>query len=621
MNPKSCILERPFRLPISAEGRFSRPIANAARSVAERVLGLNSINSVYDHAHNDRAQGSFAERVLRTLNVSFDAAQDDLGRIPRTGPLIVVANHPFGGLDGLVLAALLHRVRPDAKLLVNYLLGCMAEMHEACFFVDPFGGPTAKARNRSVMKSAIRWVDDGGVLGVFPAGEVSHYTLKQGCITDPRWSDTVARMVHRTQACVLPIFFEGRNSRVFQVAGLLHPRFRTAMLARELLRKQGQTIHVHVGRVIPASRLARLCEQPSPSATLTDSDASEITNYLRLRTYILRGRRPPAIGRSAKAPIHELPIVSPQTPNALAREISELPADQCLAASGDLSVYVAAAHEIPSVLQEIGRLRESTFRLVGEGTGREIDLDRFDSHYLHLFVWSVNTRQIVGAYRMGRTDNLLKQFGTAGLYTSTLFKFRPELLSQLGAALELGRSFVIPEYQKDYAPLMLLWKGIGRYVAANPRYRRLFGAVSISDDFHSMTKQLLIAFLHANYSDARLSELVHARNPPKLVRIRDVDERRLSAIVSDIANVEELVEEIESGARRIPVLLRQYLKLNAKILGFNVDPDFGDVVDGLVLADLVTVDRSILNRYLGREGATAFLAFHRGTMSAPTLSA
>ncbi|HMQ17000.1 MAG TPA: GNAT family N-acyltransferase [Phycisphaerae bacterium] len=341
-----------------------------------------------------------------------------------------------------------------------------------------------------------------------------------------------------------------------------------------------------------------------------------MTEYLRVRTYILKGRgdsKTPVAARTNNRVIQSgrpKPIIAALPPSIVCADIEALPAEQCLSASGSLRVLFGNAQQLPNVLREIGRLRESTFRLVGEGTGHEIDLDRFDEHYLHLFVWNAEARHIVGAYRLGQTDVLLKRFGAAGLYTSTLFRCRARLLDQLTPALELGRSFVIPEYQRDYSPLLLLWKGIGRFVALHPRYRRLFGAVSISDEFQTMTKQLLMAFLKVHNFDTELAALVQPRNPPRVQRFRDADERRLATLVSDVADVEELVGEIESNRRNVPVLLRQYLKLNAKLLGFNIDPDFGEVLDGLALVDLTTVAPAILNRYLGKDGAACFLRHH-----------
>lgn len=603
---------RPFEIPRGLLPWTGRPLGDALRRLCERVLAFPSLSAVYASARPP-ADERFCDRVLRSLGVDVRFSTDDLRAIPTCGPLLVVANHPFGALDGLILTSLLQRVRPDVRFLANHLLARIPEMRETCLFVDPFGGPTAAIRNRAAMKSAVRWVAGGGALGVFPAGEVSHFTWASRCITDPPWSDSVARLALRTGATVVPIYFDGQNSRLFQILGLIHPRLRTALLPRELLRLRGKTIRVEVGTPISAQRLAGLASAGANGDAPSRAQTAQVTEYLRLRTYILKGRiegRP-----SAKANVTDraraIEAIVPAVPiDLLTADIAALPADQCLAASGNLRVLVGRADQLPHVLREIGRLRESTFRHVGEGTGRAIDLDRFDDHYLHLFVWNAETRRIIGAYRMGQTDVLLNRFGAAGLYTNTLFRYQARLLDQLDPALELGRSFVIPESQRDYAPLLLLWKGVGRFVALNPRYRRLFGAVSISDEFQSMTRQLLMVFLKAHRPEGHLDELVSPRTPPRVRRFPHADHSRLATLVSDMANVEELVGEIESNRRSVPVLLRQYLKLNAKLLGLNIDPDFGDVLDGLVLVDLATVAPTILNRYLGPEGTARFLAAH-----------
>ncbi len=606
---------RPFELPRTPFARFLGPFGGVAARVCERALALTQLNAVYERTQR-AGDAPFSTRVLHELGVQLQVCDAELNSIPRHGPLVVVANHPFGGLDGLVLLELLQRIRDDARLLANYLLARLPEMNSACLFVDPFGGSSAAIRNRAAMKAAVRWVAQGGALGVFPAGEVAHFTLNRGCVTDPAWSDSIARLALHARATVVPLYFHGRNSRLFQALGMIHPRLRTAMLPRELLRLQGQRVRVEIGTPITPARLERISRNQATDGGSRKQEAAQVTEYLRLRTYILKGRLTPRVSSatSSAAPRAStrvpLPIVPPVPAGTLAAEVAALPADQCLATSGGLRVYFGSAAQLPNTLREIGRLREATFRLVGEGTGREIDLDRFDEHYLHLFVWHADASRVIGAYRMGQTDLLLARFGPAGLYTSTLFRFQPRLLQQIDPALELGRSFVIPEYQRDYASLSLLWKGIGRFVVRQPRYRMLFGAVSISDEFHSMTKQLLMAFLRAHSFDDALAALVRPRTPPRLQRFSDSNESRLAALVSDVADVEELVREIESNRRSVPVLLRQYLKLNAKLLGFNIDPNFGDVVDGLVLIDLAKVERPILNRYLGVDGAASFLSLH-----------
>ena len=617
----TCVLDRPspFRLPFHAAGRLTGLIVEVARAAIERALSFPSLNGIYHATFEHLSAGPFAERILAAMRIHVDVNEAELRRIPATGPIIVVANHPFGGLDGVILTALLQRIRPDVRLLVNYLLGCIPEMHETSFFVDPFGNPAAQRRNATSMRSAFRWVEGGGLLGVFPAGEVSHLTTRSGCVTDPAWSDTVARIAHRSGATVVPMLFDGRNGTAFQLAGLVHPRLRTALLPHEMISKRGSSVRVTVGQPISARWLGKFLGQSAGAGHLSDADAAKLTEYLRLRTYILRSRVADSMSTRRKSSgakpstAFSTPVASALPGEAVAREIAALPPDRCLAQSGSLAVYFASAEEAPTVLREIGRLREYTFRQVGEGTGKEIDLDRFDRYYWQLFAWNQAKGQIVGAYRMGATDRILPQSGVEGLYTHTLFEFRNRLLKQIDPALELGRSFVVPEYQRDFAPLMLLWKGIGRFVAQNPRYRRLFGAVSISDEFHTTTKQLLMAFLKANCFDSGMAECVRPRNPPRMLPLRDIDPRRLAAIVSDMSTVEELVGEIESDGRGVPVLLRQYLKLNAKVLGFNIDPDFGDVLDGLVMIDLTTVSRAVLDRYLGKEGAANFLKHHRSS--------
>ena len=273
-------------------------------------------------------------------------------------------------------------------------------------------------------------------------------------------------------------------------------------------------------------------------------------------------------------------------------------------------MFLAEAGRIPTALREIGRLRELTYRAIGEGTGRQLDLDSFDERYLHLFSWDRKRKQIVGAYRIGRTDRIMAAEGVHGLYTRTLFRYDERLIARLSPALELGRSFVRTEYQKNYNALLLLWKGIGRFIASHPQYRVLFGPVSISCRYSDSSHRLLMAFLHQNHLDSDLADLVEAINP------RVVNPAPALAIPRSVEEADRLVTEAERDGKGVPILLRQYLKLNAKLLGFNVDPQFRDALDALMMVDLTTVDAAILNRYLGRQATAEFLARHRSVQSA-----
>lgn len=592
--------EPPFSLTKS--DRRVAPLKRLLFSAAERMLAFPAMNRIHAAACALPGDVEFCEKILAAMNIRSDVSDAEIKRIPAAGPLIVVANHPFGGLEGMILAAMLRRVRSDTKLLANYLLGHIPELRDLFIFVDPFGGANATKKNTAGMKSAMHWLREGRVLGVFPAGEVSHLTWSNRCITDPPWSDTIGRLARHTGAPVLPVFFDGRNSRLFQAAGLIHPRLRTVLLPRELVGRQSTVVRVFIGSAISADRLQRY-----------DNDA-DATTYLRLRTYLLKSRAQdrtvlPQAG-AACVPQRIVPIVAAQPQQLVAEEIERLPEAARLVQSREFDVFIAHANELPITLREIGRLRELTFRDVGEGTGREIDLDRFDDQYLHLFVWNRAAREIVGAYRIGLSDEILKTRGLDGFYTRTLFRYDTRLLRQIGPFLEAGRSFVTAAYQKRHSALAMLWKGIGRFVVLNPRYRSIVGPVSISDRYHSITKQLLMSFLQTGEHRAALHKLVRPTHPPRWGRFRDCDERLLAAIVRGIDDVDELVTEIEADRRGMPVLLRQYLNLNAKLLGFNIDPDFGDVLDGLVLIDITRIERTILDYYLGREGAAAFLAWN-----------
>jgi putative hemolysin len=592
----------PFRLDLTpaAGGPLRRAMLAMAQPALERLLALPALNDLYAGPWRTDG-GAFSEAALARLRVSLDVAAADLARVPASGPLVVVANHPFGGVDGLALHALLRRVRPDVKLLGNYLLHRVPELRETVIPVDPFGGADAIRGSVRGLKAAQRWVEAGGCLAVFPAGEVSHLQLGHGAVTDPAWSPSVVRLARRAGASMLPIHFTGANGALFQLAGLVHPRLRTALLPRELLRRQATSLAVRVGRVVPAARIASM-----------DDDAG--TALLRARTYVLardpRPRGPATPSRPCDRPRRFMRTVAgPVADHRLDAEVAALPESCWLGAQGEFRVGLASAAQIPALLDEIGRLREITFRAAGEGTGRTRDLDAFDAYYRHLFVWHRGDRALAGAYRLGLTDDIRRERGAGGLYTQTLFHYDERLLDRLSPAIELGRSFVRAEYQRDYAPLLLLWKGIGRFVVANPRYRRLFGPVTISQDYSSASKHLLMAFLEANRRLPDLARLVVPRNPPPEARRRDegVVAGRTAA---DLDEADALVADIEADGRGLPVLLRQYLKLNARLLGWNVDRRFGRALDGLMLVDLVDVPRPVLSRYLGKDGAGAFLAAH-----------
>jgi len=605
-------IDQPFALALTPKGAVARGMWRWVQPAVERATGLTELGLAYQRVRDAKSADEFLEAAVGELGVRWSANALDLARIPRSGPCIVVANHPFGAVEGIILTLMLRRVRQDAKVLANFLLERLPALRDALLFVDPFGGKAGS--NVRSLRAALRHVKEGGLLAMFPAGEVAHFDWKSRAVVDPPWNETLAWLVRASGSVVVPLHFDGSNGAFFQVAGLLHPRLRTALLPRELLNKRGRVIDVRVGTAIGKSKLAAMT-----------SDA-EIVAYLRRRTSMLGARprsaaapggphSPPAARRRPllflePPPAVPVAVVDPVDPQELEREVDALPGAQLLVRDHERTVHFARAAQIPHVLREIGRLRELTFREVGEGTGKAIDLDKFDQSYVHLFVFDRRERSVVGAYRLGPTDELLAS-GLGGLYTSTLFQMRSELFDFTGPALEMGRSFVRSRYQKSAAGLFLLWRGIGQYVVERPQYRVLFGPVSISSAYAPVSRQIMVDFIEHGGHKHPLSRFVRPRHPFASRRHLSFESGLPTLrLLRTIDDVSEIVSDIEADQKGVPVLFKQYLKLGGKMLGFNVDPQFSGVLDGLVLVDLLETDPKILARYLGPEQAAAFLAHH-----------
>jgi putative hemolysin len=416
---------------------------------------------------------------------------------------------------------------------------------------------------------------------------------EDGAVIDSSWRSTVGRLATSTSARVLPVHIEGGNGKWFYTAGRIHPFLRTSLPARELLNRRGTSVVVRLGFGVPATELA-----------LNAATPDAVTSRIRAA---VEQTRPAALTVDEQGVRPAAPLAVPIRPDALEHDVRRLPASARLLSTGRFDVYCAGADQIPHVLREIGRLRECSYRAVGEGTGNRSDIDAFDASYQHLFAWNQQAREVVGAYRVGRADLIAAATGVRGLYTRTLFRYDGGLFNRLPPALELGRSFVRPEYQRDHNALLLLWKGICAFVQRHPRYRVLFGAVSISSRYTDRTRAMLMRFLEQNYLHQQLAELVSAQHSYSAPHPR-------SAVSDDcprtIEEAEALVSRFERDGGGMPVLLRQYLKLNARVLGFNVDPTFGNVLDALMMVDLLTVDTRLLRRYFGAAGARAFLDYH-----------
>jgi len=596
--------QSPFELPMPLRGGVSQAVFGLIKSPLERILRLRKLDTMYRYAYDGQIGVPFADRALQLLNIGYNISREDMDRIPKTGPVIVTANHPYGAIEGIIMASLFGTIRPDFKILANYLLTRIKELQPLLIAVNPFDNKNATYQNLGPVRSAIKYVSNGGMLGIFPAGEVSHLRLGRRTVVDPEWNSSIARLIRRTNATVVPMYFDGANSLLFHLAGLLHPVLRTVLLPNELLNKCNTQIPVRIGNPISKKTIDKID---------TDREAAE---YIRMRTYLLSERSDSGarhLSRKAEdfgESRNTRPVASPDPREYLQNEIDRLIRTNLLIREKDYSILYGTMSDMPFLLREIGRLREITFREVGEGTGKSIDLDKFDAFYTHVFAWDHKYNEVVGAYRLGATDTIMEAYGLKGFYTHTLFNYSKKLIEQIGPALELGRSFIRAEYQKQYAPLNLLWVGIGHYIAERPQYKNLFGPVSINSSFQSISQQMMVNFLKANNYASDLARLVKPRTPMKDIAIRKWDDKMVSHIIQDIGEVSTLIGEVEQVHKGVPVLLRHYLRLGGKLLGFNIDPDFGDVLDGLILVDLRQTGRRLLNRYLGEDGADHFRSYH-----------
>lgn len=571
----------------------------------EWALGLGTLRRLYsDLSRTDG--GPFARRILHALEIEARWEPGDAARVPTEGPLAVVANHPFGAVEGLALLELVRSQRPDTKVMANYILGRIPELRKDLILVDPFGAPGSARRNVNALRQALQWLRGGHALIIFPAGEVASLAPGTLSVRDAPWHVSVMALIRRAGmgVRVLPVFVPGSASLLFHLAGKLHPRLRTLLLPREMLRLRRRAVTLRVGRAFPAETLG----------TRFASDADAL-RYLRFRTFLLAGRARSDTRFDARMRRLTLddgnpepePVIPPVDPMRLSAELGGLPPEALLLEEGSYALYAAQGREIPETLREIGRLRELTFRAAGEGTGRDLDTDDFDAAYQQIILWHRETHEIIGCYRLAFSDTLAERDGLRALYTRTLFRFDERFLGHLpGPAVELGRSFVRPGFQRTFAPLLLLWRGVLTFIARHPRYTVLFGPVSISHDFRPAAREMLLEHLRTRCFDRSLARWVSPRLPPRRPRFAEWRHPDYADFLRTESDVNAALAEIEEGRREMPVLIRQYLKLGGRIAAFNVDPDFGTVVDGLIVVDLLRAPPRDIARYMGKTTYEAY---------------
>lgn len=556
------------------------------------ILRINKINKVYENVKN--LQGNdFFNGLLREFNLKVSIPEDDLKRIPKTGAFVTVSNHPLGGADGIILLKVLTEQRPDFKITGNFLLAKIKPIAPFIINVNPFEDRKDLKRSMGGTQLSLEHLASGGGLGFFPAGEVS--TLKENNIyVDKEWSKGAIKIIQKAQVPVIPIYFHTKNSRFFYFLSKLSGVLRTAKLPSELTNKGNKPIKMRIGKPISPDEIAQF------------ESIEALSLYLRQKTYILANaykiEETPLDTAKKKLKLPEKPpkpIASAIDRSKIEKEIDALrDTDGRFLSLKNYEVYYTKTKNIPNILKEIGRLREITFRAVGEGTNNAIDLDEFDNYYYHLFLWDTESKQIAGAYRMGLGQEIFQKYGVKGFYINTLFKFDSELDKMLSESIEMGRAFVIKEYQQKPMPLFLLWKGIVHVTLRYPQHKYLIGGVSISNQFSNFSKSLMIEFMKSHYYDPFVAQYIHPKKEYR-VRLKDADKDFVfDEAQADMNKFDKLITELEPSALRIPVLIKKYVQQNARLVSFNVDPKFNNAIDGLMYIKIADLPESTVKPVL-----------------------
>ena len=551
-----------------------------------KVLKISTINNIYNK-NKHLKDLEFFTAILDDLEIDFEIPEEDLKRIPKEGPFITVSNHPLGGIDGIILLKILTERRPDYKIIANFLLERIQPLKPYVIPVNPFENHKDAKSSVAGIKNALMHIREGKPMGIFPAGEVSTQK-EENLLIDKPWEAGAVRLIQKANVPVIPIYFHAKNSRLFYLLSKINGTLRTAKLPSELLKQKDKKIRIRIGNPIPVKVLNEY------------KDLDSLSDFLRKKTYMLAN---PYVEDSSKL-LNSNNLKTTKTPKAIVKgkgdEAIVKEVDQLrkrgvrMMKSKEYEIFLAEASDIPNLLHEIGRLREIIFREIGEGTNEEIDLDKYDLYYRHLFLWDSEKNKIAGAYRMGLGPDIYKKYGVEGFYINSLFKFDPEIHKIFEESMELGRAFVAKEYQLKPMPLFLLWKGIIHTTIRHPEIKYLTGGVSISNQFSDFSKSLMIDFMKSHYYDPYIAQYIRPKKEYK-VSLKDADKDFIFDVTkADLNKFDKIIDEIEPGSLRMPVLIKKYIKQNARLVGFNVDPKFNNAIDGLIFMKVADIPESTI---------------------------
>lgn len=547
------------------------------------LLRFDKLNRVCNKI-GDKIGPDFIDELLKVLQIKFTVDPDEVQkRIPKSGPAIVVCNYPFGGLESILLIKMISQVRNDIRIVSSGLLQKIEPISGYFIEEQVYIRKNDKKNSLHDFGKSTEHLAGNGILCLFPAGEISGFD-NSNMLTDKQWQFSTLRFIKQQKVPVVPIHFQGNNSRLFYLMGNILSGLKSINLPTELLNQKKRPVKIRIGNPVSVADQEKF------------NDIYQFGRYLRAKTYLLCSTI--EVKRFFNYSLKRAQKIEPIAPATekylILNELNDLGQEFLLFKLKNYSVYCAPSKRIPNILNEIGRLREITFRQVGEGTNRSIDLDEFDLYYHQLFIWDSETESIVGAYRIGKGADIMHKYGVRGFYVQSLFKIKDDIQEMLKQTMELGRSFVVPEYQKKPMPLFLLWKGILYFSLKNPEYRYLLGPVSVSDDYSKTSKEMIIRFIMAHHFDWQLARSVTPRNAYKFKTIDQNLNVVMQTMDEDINSLDKFIGDVDEGNSGLPVLLKKYIKLNAKIIGFNVDPMFNNCLDGLIVLDLFNVPQNTI---------------------------
>ncbi len=574
-------------------------LKNPAASAVMRLTKIDEVNKLYDIL-KDKVGKEFFDSFVRVRDLKYIVFEEDLARIPKTGPFILVSNHPLGGIDGILMTKILTEIRPDFKIMGNFLLEKIEPMKPYVISVNPFENRKELKSSSAGMRESLKHLESGGCIGIFPAGEVSNRNNEFGEILDKKWEKPALKLIKMAKVPVVPMYFHAKNSRLFYQVAKLHPDLQTLLLPSEMMYKREKPIRIRLGK-------------PVSVKVLEDHDTiEEMGEFLQKKILLLKSyyeKRKSLTDRlnipnlklnfSLKKEENVVQNIIDETPQEdIVKEIDALyKSDKMLFRNGNYEVFFAPYGEMPSIMREIGRQRELTFRKIGEGSNLPFDLDEYDEYYHHLFLWDNKAQKLAGAYRMALGAEVMKKYGVDGFYTSSLFEFDPELRPFFRKVIEMGRAYISAEYQQKPLPLFLLWRGIVHVCLRNPEHKFLMGGVSISDKFSEFSKSLMIDFMRSNYYDSAVAQYIHPKHEFK-VKLKDRDKHLFfDEVEADLNKLDKIIDDLEPEMR-LPVLIKKYIKQNAKVISFNVDPSFNDAIDGLMYIRISELPESTIKPVL-----------------------